>query len=396
MKPNLLVHLVGIICGLAVCAVVAQTPPTPPAALPTGMVSGPAIGITPGKDITAPLQAWINATAAADAGPSFGHPGASWLYLPRGMYTVSKTIDWSPLTHWGLLGDPDLDGSNFGTCFQGNVDGPIMSAGKGKCCLRSVNIRNTNLGTPVIQPANATAPNVPYAISGTGIGLACNSTRLTAELCQFTAVVGCQGYSLWESTFNSCKFNGPSGTVAPYVGKVLPYSIGLLIWGPTGCGGDNCDFTGWGEGLRTAGAGFSLTKSRFEVNWLGMRLGADPCGTNYGFSRGFFAALSMEANDRHIVAQDIGYCAFSGIGTQGSTNAPSGLSTTGLQIVYAHHCTFGAIGMGGTYSGNAIQVDDHASNDLVFQGVQAWSGNVPSSWSIGKTNTNVVLQACNN
>src|SRR5262249_4531928 len=124
-----------------------------------------------------------------------------------------------------------------------------------------------------------------------------------------------------------------------------------------------------------------------------MNVGVDPSGNNSLLQNASFAGISMEACDTFINAADCINSSFEGIGTQGSTNAPSGQSQTGLVVGNSQNCTFSAIGMGGTYSNAAVLVSSTASN-LLFDGSSAWNGLGGMSWNIQTGAANVSLLAC--
>jgi hypothetical protein len=137
-----------------------------------------------------------------------------------------------------------------------------------------------------------------------------------------------------------------------------------LTYGATGDLVESSDFTGWAEGIRAAGSGLSVIRSTFEHNGIGARLGADPQGNNWGYSRSALQDLSFTDNDTALSLQVASFDVFSNISITGSGNAPSGQSQYGLNIHWNDTATFSQVRIGGGFSNAAVYL--YSGNDSTF------------------------------
>jgi hypothetical protein len=288
-------------------------------------------------DDTAALQALINASA----------PGTIF-YFPRGVYIVSATIDFSRLSSFSIVGDAAaVAGGYNGSTITGGFSGTLINVDYG-----------SSAGTFHISNIN-----IEQGIGGVGL-YARNAVLSSIQNAEFTGHVAMYLENPFKVSIQSVDFPGGFPTT----------DIALQINGGYGCTLENGDFLGWGEGLRIGGAtAFAVYSSRFESNNIGMNLGIDPAGNVSTITGCSFQGISMEANNYHIVAASCRNSLFAAIGTQGSTNAPAGLSIIGMQVQDVHDSTFASIAMGGAYSNTAQRVLSIGTN-LLFTDCSAWNG----------------------
>jgi hypothetical protein len=361
---NVASGLIGIHLSNTAPATIADVDDSTASGIVAG-VQGPEVDVTKHglvgdgvTDNTAALRALIN---SATNGTLF--------YFPKGVYKVSATIDFSRLSSFSLIGAVDsCGGSQAGSTIVGTFGGIVLKVDYGNGA-GTFQIRNLNL-----RSANAAGAVCLYTK---------NSILSSLQNVQVSGNIGIELVNPFMFSMRSVQFNGSA-----YYGS----NIGLLVSGGRGCIVEQCDFIGWREGLRAAGSGLMVYASRFEVNHIGMNLGVDPNGNSSPLMDSSFAGISMEANDHHIIVQDCANCSFAGIGTQGSSNAPSGMTIDGLVVHTCQDCTFSAIGMGGAYSYASIIVSNAASN-LLFDDCSASNGLGGNTWAVDPHATNVTLFA---
>jgi hypothetical protein len=298
-------------------------------------------------------------------------PNGTRFTIPAGRYRVGRTLDFSRLGNWSMEG-------------EGSQNSILVSADAGKGpVVKSVN--NIFDVRDVAFVGNLTTGGTGFYSENTQ---SCSFTN-----CRFAGGVGMDARDPFMTNWHHCQFNGQNGRKQDNGSK-----IGLQIFGSTACSvTGSCDFTGWNEGLRAAGAGVSVHAARFEVCGIGMRLGCDTKGNPYGLSGSSFAGISGEANDTYIRCQVCGSCTFSSIGGQGSPNSPSGGSVYGWDIQTAHGCTFQSLNFGGTASKAALFLRDSEENkNLAFQGCEI-ANDTGKVWDLpSPALKDVVFLACNN
>jgi hypothetical protein len=337
------------------------------ASQPVPGVQGPVLNVTNyglvgdgATDNTAAFQSLINNAS----------PGTVF-YFPKGMYVVSATIDFSRLSDFGLVGDSSGSGSNWGSTIIGSFAAALLKADYGSGA-GTFQVRNLNLVT-----------------SGNPGGICLftrNAVLSSMENVQVSGNIGIDLVNPFMFSMRSVVFNGWGGNNGS--------NIGLLAFGGTGMTVEGCDFMHWQEGLRATGSELAVFASRFEVDHIGMNLGVDPSGNNSQLQNSSFAGISMEACDTFINALDCINSSLEGIGSQGSTNAPSGMSQVGLYVGASQGCTFSGVGMGGAYSNASILVSSAACN-LLFDACHAGNGVAGgSTWVVQTGATNVTLLVC--
>jgi hypothetical protein len=144
----------------------------------------------------------------------------------------------------------------------------------------------------------------------------------------------------------------------------------------------------------------NITGCRIEVNRTGIVAGLDINGGSWALTRSVISGNSFEANDTAISVRAAGHAVFEGMAIQGSTNAPSGQSQVGLDVVGTTDVLFQSINAWGKYDQAAIRVTGlhtrgrfsqvAASNAL--PGKKAWDVRVPLS-GIEFHQTNYSLRA---
>ncbi len=310
-----------------------------------------------GSDCYAAWQALIASLATASVRPLF--------LVPAGVYRFSNLLNFSALGSWEMQGE--------------GADSTILAndtIGSGICCQSLNNIFRVR---GITFRGNT-------ALNGTGF-YSKNTNNCLFESCTFAGVTGMYAQDPFMMCWFNCAFNGQ--------GPVVGSNVGLIIDGSTACFiGGGSDFNGWKEGLRACGTGVSLFAVRFEVNAIGMRLGADHNGNNFNLSRSAFSGISMEANDTHIFCQNVSNSSFSAVGAQGSAGAPSGSSKIGLRLDTASGCTFSAINMGGGYDTASVQINDNVTY-TDFDAVTASNGGVGATWSVKRGLVGVTFRGCN-
>ncbi len=275
--------------------------------------------------------------------------------VPKGLYKFNSTVDFSSLETFSLEGESSVVGGGFnGANFitNGPAD-PMISVDYGGGS-GTFDVRNIALQAYDDSTAFFTS----------------NGVRCLFEHCYFFGGIGLNFQSAFGGLVSNCQFNSCS-------------AIGLQLFGPTGTLVSNCNFIGCGEGLRSAGTGASVVGSQFEVCGTGIRLGADPDGNNWGFSRGVFQGISMEACDTFIYCQVVGGCHFAGIGMGGSAGSPSLGSQRGIYLFSANHNVFSGILIGGSYTVAGVKMyATPENNNNCFDSVLISNSGMGSLWDV--------------
>src|SRR5262249_44094219 len=100
---------------------------------------------------------------------------------------------------------------------------------------------------------------------------------------------------------------------------------------------------GWERAIPAAGGHFNVFFLRFEVNHIGLNLGVAPDGSIAPLTNSTFAGITEEANDTGFNLANVQNSYFESISGQGSSNAPTGMSVTGIAIgALSKNVTFAA------------------------------------------------------
>lgn len=300
-------------------------------------------------DNAAALQTLVNSVAAPLGGQLF--------YFPAGLYKVSATLDFSRLRCFAIRGDgTSSGGAGPGTTIMSSAAGPAINVDYGTSIgsfqISGIYVRGTSPTAVAIYARHAAFASIREVQLG-------GATNLQLDDC-----LGC--------SLRSIQFN---------VG-----TLGLNVQGGYANTLESGDFNGGAEGLRVGGStNFSAYGCRWEVMHTAINLGVDSDGNPSPVVGAFLEGITGEANDYHLVMQGCSDCWLSGIGLDGTTNAPAGLSIIGVSVTNCQRCLFAGLGAGGAYSDHSIIVDG-ASSNLLFVGCSAINGATGKSaqkWLIG-------------
>jgi len=130
---------------------------------------------------------------------------------------------------------------------------------------------------------------------------------------------------------------------------------------------------GFQEAIRATGDNLHVFSSRFEVNHIGLNLGVAPDGSMAPLTHSTFAGITEEANDTGFNLADVQNSYFESISGQGSSNAPTGMSITGIAIGdLSKNVTFAATGFGGDFTQQALLVAPNADT-IRFADTAFWN-----------------------
>jgi hypothetical protein len=196
-------------------------------------------------DDTQKLQSLINSS-----------PNGTLFYFPAGTYLVSNTIHFSQ-QDFGIVGDLNPDGSPA-SILKSNTP--------------NVTVADANYGTPSTGTGSFQIRNMEFWASdqgGTGF-YSQTATASTIENSAFKGYIGLYNSSPSNVALRNVKFLGDGGKNGSHIGYLANGSTESLI--------DNCDFSGWDEGVRVSGMGMSMIRSTFERNGIGLNGGIDKDG----------------------------------------------------------------------------------------------------------------------
>jgi hypothetical protein len=267
-------------------------------------------------------------------------PDGTLFYFPKGRYLVKSAIHFTQGT-FGLLGDLDPDCAPASILESDTPDVTVATAdygtGAGSFQIRNMEFRASNVG-------------------GTGFATG-DAAEATIEDSVFRGGhIGLYQHYPFVVALRSVKFIGDLANGS---------HIGYLAFGPTESLVDSCDFSGWDEGARFAGAGMSIVHSTFEKNKIGLQLGLDEKGSPWIHSASSMSDLTFSDNDVGLSTEVLAGDAVSNIKIHGSANSPSGQSSVGFLADYAQQCTFSDLHVDGTFSDAAFRVtNSHRSSFL--------------------------------
>lgn len=263
-------------------------------------------------------------------------------YFPKataGIYLVGRTISFDKMPSFAMRGDVDAGGLPVSVIQGTQTSGNVIS----------VNWRSGG--------QTFTIKNMKFISQGMATGFYnFESNSSSFENCTFVSDYVGLNWIPFAGAIRNSRFQG--------TGK--PGSIGLVIWGATADLIENSEFSGWDEGMRLAGVGVSVAKSRFFANKTGARLGASykpdtdadgmtiPDGSNWGFTRSAFNDCVFEDNDTGLYIQVGAHNTFSNITIKGSTNSPSKQSKIGLHLYAVSKTVFNELSVTGSYSTGSV------------------------------------------
>jgi len=276
-----------------------------------------------------------------------GAPQHSQFYLPAGNYLTSATLDFKTKAHrivgdgQGFAGSVYLGGSRL----FGSFAGPIL-----ECQDNTEGSSFSDLGIVNIQ-----ASGVGLQVSGANVAI----DRL--------AVSAYRGIVVKEQTFTvgirnvivHCnQANWPAGSVGIQLSNHGAIDVG--------------DVVSFEHGIRVAGVGNGIRHCRIEVNKVGILLGMNLAGNNWGVNACSVDSVSMEANDVGIQCRVSNVSSLRSVLIQGSVNSPSGQSVTGLLIENAKDFSVDSLGVAGSHSTAAIRITSgQAASRSAFRNVTA-------------------------
>lgn len=257
-------------------------------------------------DVTAALQKLIHDS-----------PDGSLFYFPAGTYLVSKTIDFSSLTLFGMLGDVTSGGDPAST-IKSNVPGLTMISYVGD--IRSLQVKNMAFAGP---------PG--------GIAFAKEANEDVFENCVFSGHIGLTEVYGFETSLRNVKFigDGSAGSIG------VLNSAGVIV---------DSYFTGWDEGVRLWGAGVGIMRSKFEYNKKGVSLGTYSDGSCWNYGGASLVDSTFVSNDIAVYAQCVVANFFSNLMIQGTSASPSGQSQYGFLGNWLQYSTITNVQFSGSFS----------------------------------------------
>ena len=283
------------------------------------------------KDFGAKADGATDDTAAINAAMrTIKNTGGGTLFFPRGIYRITSTLDFGtrgnvvPVVH--VIGEGIRPGSeSLGTVIKGDFAGDLVKFNTTSVLIRGIHFVMGPLGMSAIR------------IEG--------SVNAVVEWIQITSrgAYGLFAYDNFSLNIRNIKLNGNHNA-----GIGLYTSGHVLI--------EASDITGWNEGIRASGATANIIGSRLEVNKTALRLGVNEAGSNVALSRSLISGNSLEANDIGIELNSVNNTVLSGMGMQGSSNAPSGMSKIGLLVGSVNDVVFSGMTINGSFSDAAIRI----------------------------------------
>ena len=178
-------------------------------------------------------------------------PNGTLFYFPAGTYLVSNTVHFSQ-SDFGIVGDLNPDGSPASILKSNTPNVTVADANYGTTSFGSFQIRNMEF----------------WASDQGGTGFySQNGFASMIENSAFKGYIGLANYSPWLVALRNDKFLGDGGKNGSHIGYLANISTESLI--------ENCDFSGWDEGVRVSGMGVSMIGSTFERNGIGLNGGID-------------------------------------------------------------------------------------------------------------------------
>ena len=283
-------------------------------------------------DDAAALQALVNSS-----------PNGTIFYFPKGVYRLDSTVDFSRLTNFAIIGDHgpsggSLDGSSLVGYFS---SGPLIEANYastgGTFHISDVSLRS--VGNTAFASQNAVSSSIENVniVGNIGIRLD-NPVQVSLSSVNFNPLVDPRSVSLVGNN-----------------------NLALVINGGHDNWLEQITVLGFQEAIRATGDNLHVFSSRFEVNHIGLNLGVAPDGSMAPLTNSTFAGITEEANDIGFNLADVQNSYFESITGQGSSNAPTGMSITGIAVGdLSKNVTFAATEFVGNFTQQSLLVAPNA------------------------------------
>ena len=294
-------------------------------------------------DNAAALQALVNSS-----------PNGTIFYFPKGVYRLYSTVDFSRLTNFAIIGDgKSVGGSVDGTSIIGYFSpGPLIKANYastgGTFHIRDVNLRSYDTAFASQNAVSSSIENVNI-VGNIGIRLD-NPVQVSLRSVNFDPNVDIRSVSLVGNNNLALVINGGHDNWLEQINAV-----------------------GYQEAIRATGDHLNVLSSRFEVNHIGLNLGVAPDGSIAPLTNSTFAGITEEANDTGFNLANVQNSYFKSISGQGSSNAPTGMSITGIAIGdLSKNVTFAATEFGGDFTQQTLLVAPNADT-IRFADTAFWN-----------------------
>lgn len=301
------------------------------------------------KDFGAKGDGVTDDAAAIQSALNYAAPGNSshdrYLYFPPGTYIVGSSITLPDLRF-------RISGEGTASKIVGNFAGWVLDKVSGNTAI----VDGPSIIEKLwIQQLN-TAADSAGAIRWNG---AVNAIVRDVRIDSYGRGIQADN-AVFTFTIENVRLQGYTST---HTGT----TIGALVSGHASI--LHSDIVGWDEGVRANGAGLTMNGCRLEVNVIGLRLGYQVSGASDYLGRSSITGLSFEANDTSIVLNNLKDSVVSGIGMQGSTNAPSGQSKYGIKVLTPLGGTIGPMDIGGSFDTSAVYIE--GGTNAMFTGIRA-------------------------
>ena len=277
-------------------------------------------------DDAAALQALVNSS-----------PNGTIFYFPKGVYQLYSTVDFSRLTNFAIIGDEPFGSSIVGYFSSGPLIEANYASTGGTFHISDVSLRSD--GNTAFASQNAVSSSIENVNIAGNIGIRLdNPVQVSLSSVNFNPLVDPRSVSLVGNN-----------------------NLALVINGGHDNWLEQITVLGFQEAIRATGDNLHVFSSRFEVNHIGLNLGVAPDGSMAPLTNSTFAGITEEANDTGFNLADVQNSYFESINGQGSSNAPTGMSITGIAIGdLSKNVTFAATEFGGDFTQQALLVAPNA------------------------------------
>jgi hypothetical protein len=320
-------------------------------------------------DDTAAIQACINW-----AGSTATNRGV--IFFPEGNYRISDTLVYDP------VGEP------HSIIFRGVGKASRLLANMNKFILRNPGVvALTNLSIDVIE-------GLWFVNSNSGTSSGCidwNSTmNIEVRNCNLDGYRGYQCLDNINLSIHNCEFTQAAGGTPAG-------SFGIGFQGGNHAEIFACDFVGFEDGVRVAGAAY-IHGCRFEVNQNGINIGSDisaGSGGTYASGGCMVSACAFECNDTAIFARSMYHSTVQACGIlahAASPWSPADWPRYGIRHNDGYMNIYASIFCQGSFDTESFLINDGTQSNT-FIGVRLENdGLSPSTsttkWQINGSNTN--------